>query len=498
MILEKRAATTEDERLLARHGFEQELDRGLSLWSSFAVGFATISPVVGIYSVMSLGAMSIGPSWVWIIPVCLFFQMLVALVYAELASQYPLAGGCYQWVRQLVGDKLAWFTGFMYLASALASLTTAAYLGGFWLHLLFAGSPPTAIAQVVCGAMLLGFGLLVNLLGINPLKYFVNAGIIAEAIASIGIGVALLLFFRNHSFDLLFTAMSDKTAFGADYMSGFLTALAVGGWAFLGFDACSQISEETTDARISVPRAIVRSMLVVGGTVMLTAIAVTLSFKDTAQIVSGAVVDPVTPAVVDALGAWSERPFVFIVLVAFIACIVSIQTYIGRAIYGMARDRILPASELLRRVDGRKVPMAAMVVSGLISSIGLVLGLNATAVGTLIAFGSGGFFFVFLIVSASALYGRFCGRWNPSKGAFRLGAWSLPINVVAVMWLLFEAVNVAWPREILAPAGAPWFQVWAVVLIFSALTVLGCVYLMVAKPHLRIPGSQSFAMKSTD
>jgi amino acid transporter len=242
----------------------------------------------------------------------------------------------------------------------------------------------------------------------------------------------------------------------------------------------------------------VRSMLVVGGTVMLTAIAVTLSFKDTAQIVSGAVVDPVTPAVVDALGAWSERPFVFIVLVAFIACIVSIQTYIGRAIYGMARDRILPASELLRRVDGRKVPMAAMVVSGLISSIGLVLGLNATAVGTLIAFGSGGFFFVFLIVAASALYGRFCGRWNPSKGAFRLGAWSLPINVVAVMWLVFEAVNVAWPREILAPAGAPWFQVWAVVLIFSALTVLGGVYLMVAKPHLRIPGSQSFAMKSTD
>ncbi len=44
-----------------------------------------------------------------------------------------------------------------------------------------------------------------NLLGINPLKYFVNAGIVAEAIASIGIGVLLLLFFRNHPLDLLFS-----------------------------------------------------------------------------------------------------------------------------------------------------------------------------------------------------------------------------------------------------------------------------------------------------
>ncbi|MGV8763001.1 APC family permease, partial [Pseudomonas aeruginosa] len=55
------------------------------------------------------------------------------------------------------------------------------------------------------GALLLALGLAVNLLGINPLKYFVNAGIVAEAIASIGIGVLFLLFFRNHPLHLLFS-----------------------------------------------------------------------------------------------------------------------------------------------------------------------------------------------------------------------------------------------------------------------------------------------------
>ncbi|TAA56690.1 APC family permease [Shinella sp. JR1-6] len=489
----KSAASSNDERFLANHGYRQELDRGLSLWSSFSVGFATISPVVGIYSVMSLGAISIGPSWVWIVPLCLALQFTVALVYAELSSQYPLAGGCYQWVRHLVGDRLAWFTGFLYLASALASLTTVSYLGGFWLGLFVTGSPPSADGQVACGAALLALGLAVNLLGINPLKYFVNAGIIAEAIASIGIGVVLLLFFRNHSFDLLFTSMGAEAASDGSYLSGFLTALAVGGWAFLGFDACSQISEETTDARISVPRAILRSMLVVGGTVMLTAFAVTLSYKDPAAVVSGQIIDPVTPAVVDALGAWSERPFVAVVLVAFVACVVSVQTYIGRAIFGMARDGILPGSALLRRVDRRKVPMAAMLCSTVIAAFGLVLGLNATAVGTLIAFGSGGFFFVFLIVTASALVARLNGRWNPAKGAFQLGRWSLPVNIVATLWLVFEAINVAWPRVLLAPPGAPWFQVWAVILVFSALSAFGLLYLAVAKPHRRIPTAASFA-----
>ncbi len=474
-----------DESLLHSQGYAQELHRGLSLWSSFSVGFATVSPVVGIYSVMSLGAMNAGPSWVWIVPLCLALQFLVALVYAELASQYPLAGGCYQWVRRLAGDRWAWFTGFMYLASALASLTTVAYLGGFWLWLFFTGAPPSANAQVFSGAVLLLLGLGVNLFGINPLKYFVNAGIIAEAIASIGIGVLLLLFFRHHSLSLVFEGLTSSQGGDGSYLPGFLTAMAVGGWAFLGFDACSQVSEETADARTSTPRAILRSMILVGLTVMLTAFAVTLSFTDTAGMVSGQIVDPVTPAVVDAFGSWSERPFVGIVLVAFIACIVSVQTYIGRAVFGMARDSMLPASALLRKVDKRKVPFAAMVFSTCFASLGLALGLNATAVGTLIAFGSGGFFMVFLIVVSCALLVRLRGQWKPEPGTFSLGRWGLPVNLAAFFWLVFESINVAWPRESLAPPGAPWFQVWAVILVFSILALLGLIYLFRAKPYLR-------------
>ncbi|KTC40809.1 hypothetical protein AO265_31625 [Pseudomonas sp. ABAC61] len=68
---------------------------------------------------------------------------------------------------------------------------------------------------------------------------------------------------------------------------------------------------------------------------------------------------------------------------------------------------------------------------------------------------------------------------------FNLGRWGLPVNLAAFAWLLFESINVAWPRESLAPPGAPWFQVWAVVLVFSTLAVLGLIYMVLAKPYLR-------------
>ncbi|MFD5427369.1 APC family permease [Streptomyces sp. NPDC127084] len=461
--------------------YPQELRRGLGLWSTFSIGFATISPVVGIYSVVSLGYVTIGPAWVWIIPLVLVLQLSVAYVYAELASQWPLAGGCYQWVRRLVGGRLGWFTGFLYLASAAASLTTVAYLGGPWLFLLVAGRAPNPTEQITCAAVLLVLSLAVNHWGINPLKWFLNAGIIAEAVASVGIGLVLLFFFRNHGFSILFTVAEESTG-----TVGFLAALAVGGWAFLGFDAATQVAEESTHAERDVPRAILRSLLAVGLVVMLTAFSVTLSLRDVAAAHAGAIADPVSAAIVESFGTWAERPFFAVVLVAFLACAVSVQTYLARAIYGMARDGALPAARALRKLNRNQVPHVALATVTVIASAGLLLGIDGQAAGTLIAFGSGGLYIVFLVVTGSALWARTTGRVRAGGETLQLGRRGLSINILAVVWLVFETVNVAWPRVELAPPGAPWYVVWAVVIVFLVLALVAFVYGIKAKPYLRI------------
>ena len=60
------------------------------------------------------------------------------------------------------------------------------------------------------------------------------------------------------------------------------------------------------------------------------------------------------------------------------------------------------------------------------------------------------------------------------------------VNVLAVAWLAFETVNIAWPRESLAPLGAPVYQVWAAPLVLALIAVVGIAYLLLARPQRRL------------
>jgi hypothetical protein len=51
------------------------------------------------------------------------------------------------------------------------------------------------------------------------------------------------------------------------------------------------------------------------------------------------------------------------------------------------------------------------------------------------------------------------------------------------VWLAFETVNIAWPRESIAPEGAPFYQVWAAPLVLALIAGTGFAYLLIARPH---------------
>ena len=72
-----------------------------------------ISPVVGLYAVVLVGTVVAGPAWVWVLPVALAGQCLLLAVYAELASEFPIAGGAYQWSRRLMGGTYGWLSGWV-------------------------------------------------------------------------------------------------------------------------------------------------------------------------------------------------------------------------------------------------------------------------------------------------------------------------------------------------------------------------------------------------
>ena len=467
-----------DERQLEEFGYKQELPRVLRFWTNWAIGFAFISPIVGLYTVVALGASTAGPAWVWSIPVVIAGQLLVALVYAQLAARWPIAGGIYQWSRRLVGPRYGWWAGWIYIWALILTLSTVAYGGGGFLGQLLGVDSPSTGQSILLALLMMAITTAVNVVGLQLLRYTVNVGIACEAIASVGIAIALILFFREQPVSVL--TDTGGVADGGSYLPAFVAAVAIAGWVLLGFDACGSVAEETRDARRQVPRAIVMSIICVGIVDVIAAFALVLGNPDLGAMVSGEQADPVSAAVVAGLGSWAETPFLVVVVTSFIACGIAVQGATVRVVFSYSRDGMFPLATVWRRVAAwNRSPVNATLLVALLASLAFAY---ANVLSVLVAFATGAYYVGFLAPVAAALYLRVTGRWKDVSGPFAIGGRAgLAVNVAAAAWLCFELVNIAWPRY----TDLPWWQNYAFLIGIAAFGLLGLAYFLARRPDRR-------------
>ncbi len=81
--------TRDDVGQLADLGYDQQLKRDIGLFSVFAIGVATVAPVVGLYAIFSLGIQLTGPAWIWLLILSLAGQLTVAFVYSNWPRSSP-------------------------------------------------------------------------------------------------------------------------------------------------------------------------------------------------------------------------------------------------------------------------------------------------------------------------------------------------------------------------------------------------------------------------
>src|ERR1700691_3976924 len=115
-----------DTRELAGFGYKQELDRSLGSFSSFAAGFSYISILPGVFELFGFGFGAAGPAvwWSWLI--VFGGQMAVALCFAEMAGQFPLAGSVYQWSKRIGTDAVSWMTGWILIIGSIVTVAAVA------------------------------------------------------------------------------------------------------------------------------------------------------------------------------------------------------------------------------------------------------------------------------------------------------------------------------------------------------------------------------------
>ena len=119
----------DEARELRSFGYEQQLSRSMGVFSSLSISISCMCITAGIFTVYAYALSTAGPAFVWTWPVVAVGQLTLALVFADLAREYPLCGGVYAWSRRTGSAALGWLTGWVYLASLVVTLAAAGSLG---------------------------------------------------------------------------------------------------------------------------------------------------------------------------------------------------------------------------------------------------------------------------------------------------------------------------------------------------------------------------------
>lgn len=479
-----------DDEHLAVLGYEGKFNRSMSLWANFALGFTYLSPLVGVYSLLAVALSTGGPPSIWWIVIVACGQMLVALVFGEVVSQYPIHGGIYPWARRLWGRRYAWMAAWVYIWALIVTITSVSEFGaGFVTSLLGVELNRTSTLLTALGLLLLA--LLINFSGTKWLGRIARIGLFAELIGVIGLGLYLLLFQRQHDFSVFFDAMG--TAGDGSYVPVFFASALAGLFLFYGFEACGDVAEEVSNPARRIPRAMIMTILVGAVSALFSFGGYVLAAPNLEDIVAGKVADPI-PAILEAtLGTVGAKIFLLVAITAFISCVLSLQAAASRLLYSFARDGMLPGHTWLSKVSERsKVPTNALIVACTVPAlISVLIFFNDGILVAVTSFAILGIYVSFQMVVLAALKQRFRG-WRPA-GPFNLGGLGAVVNVVALAYGVFAMILLATPGS-----GGTFFQNYVVLIGLVVVLVLGFLYLFIARPDRKSDAPQGDAKEVAD
>ncbi|WP_350269713.1 APC family permease [Brevibacterium sp. CBA3109] len=455
-------------------GYEDSFERSMSPWANFALGFTYLSPLVGVYSLMAVALSTGGPPSMWWIIIVACGQMLVALVFGEVVSQFPIAGGIYPWSRRLWGKRYAWMAAWVYICALIVTITSVAEFGAGFVSSLF-GFELNRNTTLLLALGLLVLALAINFSGTKWLARIARIGLFAELIGVIGLGLFLLIFERKHSFGVFFDSMG--TAGDGSYAAAFMGAAVAGLFLFYGFEACGDVAEEVSDPARGIPKAMLMTILVGAVSALFSFGGYVLAAPNLDEIVAGQVEDPIPAILQGSLGTVGAKIFLLVAITAFISCVLSLQAAASRLIFSFARDGMMPGHKWLSKVtDGTKVPRNALIVACITPALICVLiWFNDGILVAVTSFAILGIYLAFQMVVLGALRQRFKG-WRPA-GPWSLRGWGIIVNIAALAYGIFAMILLALPGD-----SGSFFADWIVLLGLVVVLVVGVVYLFTARP----------------
>ena len=432
-------------------GYEPELKRTLGSFQVFAISFAFISVVVGIFATYDDVLAAAGPVGIWLWIIAAIGQTLVALVVAQFAARIALSGSSYQWASRLANPKIGWLFGwvtFWYLAISVIALDNALASQVFMPLVGMHESEDTA--RLITVAILIFQAVLV--IASTRLLGLITSGAVGIELAIVVVLVialaAVMVFTGSGNLDNLTSrgiTAGDPSYFaiGGGLMAGGIMGLTT----LVGFDSAANLAEEAKDPFRSVPRAIVASVVAAGVLGLVFLIALTIAIKDVPAISKSG--SPVAAIIRSQLGPVAERILLAGIVIAMFGAGMVVMAACSRQVFAMARDKRFPAHALMRRVNPRtQTPLPATILI-LVVGVVLMVALPGAALMQLII---GGTILPALIYGAvMILYLAVRKRLEHREGGFSLGRFELPVAIAAMIWVVAALVFLVTPGDATIP-----------------------------------------------
>jgi amino acid transporter len=462
-------ALTDDEKRLAELGYKQELNRGWSGFSNFAISLTIICILSGCVTTYSQawndgGPVAISIGW----PVISCLVLLVGLSMAELASRFPTAGGIYYWAYRLGGVRWAWFTGWFNLLGLIAVTAAVDYGAAAFLHSVlalynlhfifnFATANASSILQqtFVLFVIILAAHAIINVFSSHLVSLLnrISAWWMLFGVIAI---VAIMIFgpSSHQSVSWVFTHRTNTYFSHGMYWYfvlplGFLLTM----YTFTGYDASAHLAEETHDAERAAPRGLYRSILysAIGGWALLLAITFSATHVHAINGDGGTAISVIETA----LSSGLAKLVLVIATVGQLFCGMGCVAAGSRMVFAFSRDGAVPGHRLWRKLSAKKTPTWAVLFVVGFAGLITVPALFGNSSGTPVAF------FAVTSIATIGLYIAYVLpvflRWRLGDD-FEAGVWNLGkhykwINPVAFIWVALCVIIFCLPGS---PEAVPW------------------------------------------
>jgi APA family basic amino acid/polyamine antiporter len=413
-----------------------ELKRSLRVWDGFAMVMG-IMVGSGIFRTPGPVAAQLGRPGLtllaWLLGGVIAF--LGSMIFAELATRFPRAGGKYVYARDAFGPRAGFVVGWVEgIAIYTAAIAAIGVVCGEYLGRLI-GAPESWASGL--GVALIGVFTLINLTGVASGRWVQNISTAAKLAALVVVIVAAL-------------AKGDGTGWhsplptapqGAALVAAIAVAFQAVIWTYYGYLDAGKIAEEIMAPEKNLPR------IFLGGIAAVTVLYLLLNLAYIHVLpfdrIAGS--NLVAADVMAALfGGGAGTVFAAIALLVVLASLNGNIFVTPRVIFGLAREGLAPG--VLARVNRGGTPWAAMAFVGVAAmalavkgSFNALLALSITLI---------------LVVDSIAVLSLLVLRRRTPDAPFRVPFYPLlPLGFVAVYATLLVGTAIAQPRVVLISIG---------------------------------------------